>query len=41
MYEHPDIDQVVNIQPSRRQMKAYQVRQVLRQIQRYNLELED
>ncbi|HLG57059.1 MAG TPA: type II toxin-antitoxin system HicA family toxin [Vicinamibacterales bacterium] len=41
IYSHPAIPELVNLQNVRGQAKPYQVRQVLRLVERYNLKLED
>ena len=38
---HPTIPELVNLQDVGGQAKPYQIRQVLRLIERYNLKLED
>ncbi len=38
---HPDIPEVANIQQVSGEAKPYQIRQFLRLVERYNLELED
>ena len=40
IYTHPGIPELVNLQSVRGMAKAYQVRQLLRLIERYNLRLE-
>ena len=40
IYTHPGIPQLVNLQSVKGMAKAYQVRQLLRLVERYNLELE-
>jgi predicted RNA binding protein YcfA (HicA-like mRNA interferase family) len=40
IYTHPGIPELVNLQSVKGMAKAYQVRQLLRLIERYNLELE-
>jgi len=40
IYAHPGIPELVNLQSVKGMAKAYQVRQLLRLIERYNLELE-
>lgn len=39
LFVHPEVPQVVNLQPVQREAKPYQVRQFLRLVQRYNLRL--
>ncbi len=41
IFGHPGIAEVVNIQDYGGQVKPYQIRQFLRLVERYNLELED
>ena len=41
IYLHPTIPELVNLQDVGGQAKPYQIRQVLRLIERYNLKLED
>jgi predicted RNA binding protein YcfA (HicA-like mRNA interferase family) len=41
VYGHPVIPQLVNLQDVGGQAKPYQIRQVLRLVEQYNLELED
>ncbi|MFW6108364.1 MAG: type II toxin-antitoxin system HicA family toxin [bacterium] len=41
IFTHPDIAELVNLQEVRGQAKPYQIRQVLRLIERYNLTLGD
>ncbi len=41
IYAHPDVAELVNLQDARGQAKPYQVRQVLRLIERYGLRLKD
>ena len=40
-FRHPRVPAVLNLQPLRAQAKAYQVRQFLDFVRRYNLSLED
>jgi len=40
IYAHPGIPELVNLQRVKGMAKTYQVRQLLRLIERYNLELE-
>jgi predicted RNA binding protein YcfA (HicA-like mRNA interferase family) len=40
IFVHPDVAELVNVQNVRGQAKPYQVRQVLRLVERYNLKLE-
>ena len=37
----PGVPEMINIQPLRGEAKPYQIRQVLRLVERYNLQLED
>lgn len=39
-YVHPDLDEVVNIQPQNSQAKPYQVRQVAELVERYSLRVD-
>jgi predicted RNA binding protein YcfA (HicA-like mRNA interferase family) len=41
VFAHPDIPQLVNLQSVRSQAKPYQVRQLMRLIERYDLRIED
>jgi len=41
VFRHPSVPDQVNLQPDRGQAKTYQVRQLVKLIHRYNLELED
>jgi predicted RNA binding protein YcfA (HicA-like mRNA interferase family) len=41
IYAHPDIPELVNLQDAHGQAKPYQVRQILRLIERYDLKLEN
>jgi predicted RNA binding protein YcfA (HicA-like mRNA interferase family) len=41
IFSHPSIPELVNLQEVRGQVKPYQVRQFLRLVERYNLELKD
>ena len=41
VYGHPAIPQLINLQNVGGEAKPYQIRQVLRLVERYNLELED
>jgi predicted RNA binding protein YcfA (HicA-like mRNA interferase family) len=41
VFAHPDIPQLINLQAARGQAKPYQVRQLLRLVERYDLRLED
>lgn len=42
LYQHPHIDAVMNVQPTRENLaKAYQVRQFLKLVDTYNLSMED
>lgn len=40
IFTHPGISELVNIQDVRGEAKAYQIRQFLRLVERYNLRLE-
>ena len=41
IFAHPDISELVNLQSVRGEAKPYQIRQLLRLVERYNLSLED
>ena len=41
IFTHPGIPELINLQDVRGQAKAYQVRQLLKLVERYNLELGD
>ncbi len=41
VFVHPDISELVNLQSIRGQAKPYQVRQLMRLVERYDLRLED
>lgn len=41
IYVHPDVPELVNLQEVGNEAKPYQIRQVLRLVERYNLELEE
>jgi predicted RNA binding protein YcfA (HicA-like mRNA interferase family) len=41
IFSHPSIREQVNLQEVRGQAKPYQIRQLLRLVERYNLALED
>jgi len=41
IFSHPDIPELVNLQEVRGEAKSYQIRQFLRLVERYNLQLED
>ncbi len=41
IFVHPDIAELLNLQEVRGQAKPYQVRQLLRLVERYNLTLEE
>jgi predicted RNA binding protein YcfA (HicA-like mRNA interferase family) len=41
IFVHPAVNELVNLQNVHGQVKPYQVRQFLRLVERYNLELED
>ena len=40
-FVHPSVPDRVNLQPVKGQGKSYQIRQIVRHIERYNLRLED
>ena len=41
LFVHPDVPEVLNLQPEGSQAKAYQIRQLLRLVEEYELRLED
>lgn len=41
VFAHPDVDEVVNLQPTAGEAKPYQIRQFIRLTEQYNLSLED
>jgi hypothetical protein len=41
IFSHPQIPELLNLQEIRGEAKPYQIRQLLRLVERYNLELED
>jgi predicted RNA binding protein YcfA (HicA-like mRNA interferase family) len=41
VFSHPDIPQLINLQSVRGQAKPYQIRQLMRLVERYDLRLED
>jgi predicted RNA binding protein YcfA (HicA-like mRNA interferase family) len=41
VFTHPDIPQLINLQSVRGQAKPYQIRQLVRLVERYDLRLED
>ena len=41
LFVHPDVDEVVNLQPEGSQVKPYQIRQFLRLVEEHELHLED
>lgn len=41
VFAHPDIPQLINLQSVRGQAKPYQIRQLLRLVERYDLKLGD
>ena len=41
IFEHPNISELLNLQESKGEVKPYQVKQFLRLVEQYNLELED
>jgi predicted RNA binding protein YcfA (HicA-like mRNA interferase family) len=41
IFEHPDVQEIVNLQNSKGQVKPYQIRQFLQLVEQYDLELED
>lgn len=40
IFVHPDVPELLNLQDERGEAKPYQIRQFLRLVERYNLELE-
>ena len=41
IFTHPNIPELLNLQDVRGEAKPYQIRQLLRLVERYNLKLED
>ncbi len=41
IFVHSDVPPIVNLQEVEREAKPYQIRQVLKMVERYNLQLED
>ncbi|MBI2471252.1 MAG: type II toxin-antitoxin system HicA family toxin [Planctomycetes bacterium] len=41
IYSHPDVQELINLQDVKGQAKPYQVKQLLRIIEQYNLKMED
>ena len=41
IFTHPGIPELVNLQEVRREAKPYQIRQFLRLVERYNLQMEE
>ncbi|MGB2754993.1 MAG: type II toxin-antitoxin system HicA family toxin [Phycisphaerae bacterium] len=41
IYSHPDIPELVNLQEVQGQAKPYQIRQFLRLVERYNMQLKE
>ena len=41
LFTHPNIEEVINLQSVRGEAKPYQIRQFLRIVERYDLQLED
>ena len=41
IFEHPDVPEVLNLQPRRGEAKPYQIRQFMAIVDKYNLYLED
>ena len=41
IFSHPEVPELINLQEVGGQAKPYQVRQLLRLVERYNLKLED
>lgn len=40
IFSHPDLDELINLQSVKSQAKMYQVRQLLKLVESYNLKLE-
>jgi predicted RNA binding protein YcfA (HicA-like mRNA interferase family) len=40
-FAHPDVPELINLQDVRGQAKPYQIRQLMRLVERYDLHLED
>ena len=41
IYEHPEVEDILNLQPMRGEAKPYQIRQFLKIVELYNLTMED
>ena len=41
IYVHPDIPELINLQEVKGQVKPYQIKQFLKLVERYDLQLED
>jgi len=41
IFTHPSLPELINLQDVKGEAKPYQIRQLLRLVERYNLELED
>ena len=41
VFSHSDIPEILNLQPVKGEAKPYQIRQLLRLVERYNLEIKD
>ena len=41
IFSHPDIPEILNLQPVKGEAKPYQIRQLLRLVERYNLQVKD
>ena len=41
IYSHPEVTEIVNVQQVRGEAKPYQIRQILRLIERYSLDLKE
>lgn len=41
IYEHPQVDEILNLQNAKGQAKPYQIRQFLKLVEKYQLRLED
>lgn len=41
VFSHPGIPEILNLQPVKGEAKPYQIRQLLRLVERYNLQVKD
>jgi hypothetical protein len=41
IFVHPDVPEILNLQDVRGEAKSYQIRQLLRLVERYNMQVED